>query len=87
MAATHRRQINVEVPPRLLLVAQTLALITGESVPQLLRPVIEQYLEDQIGQNTDLANAVASIESGQSRRIKTAPVVRLPGRAEQTAED
>jgi hypothetical protein len=66
--ATHREQFNVEVSPRLMLIAKQLALIEGASVPQLLRPVLEDFLERRVQESADLSAAVDAVERAWQAR-------------------
>lgn len=81
MAATHREQFNIEVSPRMMLIARQLALIEDASVPQLLRPVLETWLEAQVEADPDLRELVEASTRARDKRARAASTVRpLPKR-------
>jgi hypothetical protein len=62
MGATHREQLNIPVSLRHGLIAKQLAIFEHTTVPQLLRPVLEEYLDQRIQANEDLATVVRAME-------------------------
>lgn len=86
MAATHREQFNVEVSPRLMLIAKQLALIEGVSVPHLLRPVLEEFLEGRLRDNPELLTAVEAVERAwQARNRSEASVTPIASKTRDAA--
>jgi hypothetical protein len=62
-----RRQVNVPLQGRPVLVLQLLLAREQCSVPELLGPVIEDYLEQQLNLDPDLADAIRALVASRSR--------------------
>jgi hypothetical protein len=68
-----------------MLIAKQLALAEDVSVPQLLRPVIEAYLEGQVAADENLKQAVEALLRARSAREPSSPsVTRLKQRSSDT---
>ncbi len=61
------RQINVPLSEYYSLVLAQVALRDESTVPETLRPVIENFLDDRLADDPDLRQAVASLERSRSR--------------------
>lgn len=54
-------QFNVPLSERYAVALRNLAIRDDCSIPDLLRPVIEQHLDDVLGADSDLEKAVAAL--------------------------
>lgn len=64
MAATRRDQLNVPVRERLAIAARQASQIRGVSVPELLRPVVERFLESLL-LDENVRAATDAVERGR----------------------
>lgn len=66
-SSTSSVQVNVTLDPHWRLVLRLAAEADGQSVPDLLRPVVVRYLRSRL-RNEDLAEAVSRMEKIQQSR-------------------
>jgi len=64
---TRREQLNVPVSERLALTARQVCLARGVTVPELLRPVVEKYLQDELDTHSNIRSAVEAIEAERTK--------------------
>jgi hypothetical protein len=75
------KQFNVPLDEHYAIALSQLALRDESSIPDLLRPVIEQHLDSILREDLDLAAAVEAMTKARSKRRRTAAKVsRLPSR-------
>lgn len=75
------QQFNVPLSERHALALRAITLREDMSVPELLRPVVEQFIDRQLASDADL---LAAVEALSRARAATAPrpVTRLASRRE-----
>lgn len=80
------RQFNVPLSERYALVLGEVALRDECSVPEVLRPVIERFLDEALASDGDLRDAVESLERSRRRRRSAARVATLTPRDDQRSD-
>lgn len=76
-----RPQVNVPVSGRCLVALRVTCARDGASVPQLLKAVVEEYVEGRMNEDADLRGAVEKVLRSRSRernttRRKVTPITR-----------
>lgn len=80
------RQVNVPLSEHYSVVLAQVVLRDEGTVPETLRPVIEEYLDRRLADDPDLRQAVEALERSRARD-KARPVTRLaPKPSKGTAE-
>lgn len=80
------RQINVPLAERYALALAQVALRDECSVPDVVRPVIEQYLDQALADDPDLRQAVEALERSRAQN-KARRVTDLTPKRTKNAED
>ena len=72
-----RQQFNVPLGDRHAVALRQLSLRDEVSVPSLLRPQVEAYLDRELRNDADLATAVDAVMRARSKRAKTTRVTPI----------
>jgi hypothetical protein len=70
-------QFNVPLTERYSVALRSLALRDDRSIPDLLRPVIEAYLDEVLQADSDLEKAVGAVLRARKRQRPTSTVTPM----------
>lgn len=80
------RQFNVPLSERQALILKTVTVHDDRTVPEVLRPVVEKYLDERLAADADLRAAVQAHERARARNAPK-PVTQLRSRNRTAATD
>lgn len=80
------KQVNVPLDDYHALVLAQVVIRDERSIPEILRPVIETFLDAQVAEDSDLRNAVAAMARSRRRRRSRERVSNLTPRLRQDTE-